>query len=83
MRSTSTFAAAARGHAGNPAAHTDLACKVLTGLSSHRAAELTDAAARSLRENGVAPSYEVWRRRLRTALADTAGWPAQSRGLQA
>src|SRR3954452_8425007 len=36
------FAAAARHHAGNPAAHTELACRVLAGVSAREAAALTD-----------------------------------------
>jgi enediyne biosynthesis protein E3 len=66
------FAAAARQRAGNPAAHTDLACRMLCGLSSSEAAELTAHAARDLPPDSALPSYEVWRRRLRTALRRSA-----------
>ncbi|MGI8805300.1 MAG: DUF1702 family protein [Thermoleophilaceae bacterium] len=66
------FAAAAREHAGNPAGHTELACRILTGLSARDAAALTDAAARGLPADGAEPAYQVWRRRLRTELADPA-----------
>jgi hypothetical protein len=66
------FAAAARLQAGNPAAHTDLACRVLCGRSSEEAAEVTTDAARELPPDGSVPAYEVWRRRLRTALAGSA-----------
>ena len=40
------FAAAAREHAGNPAAHTDLACRLLAGRSASDAAAMTTARAR-------------------------------------
>jgi hypothetical protein len=73
------FAAAAREHAGNPAAHTDLACQVLTGLSSRQAAVLTDAAARSLKGDESEPPYEEWRRRLRASLAEAARGPSPAR----
>jgi hypothetical protein len=66
------FAAAAREHAGNPATHTELACRLLTGLPAHVAAALTDRAARDLPPDDVEPSYEIWRRRLRVALAASA-----------
>jgi hypothetical protein len=72
------FAAAARHHAGNPAAHTELACRVLAGTSAREAALLTDAAARSLSADGPEPAYEEWRTRLRTALAPIYGEPATS-----
>jgi hypothetical protein len=63
------FAAAARQRAGNPAAHTGLACRLLTGLSERDADELVARAARDLPRDGAEPAYELWRRRLRTALA--------------
>ena len=66
------FAAAARRRAGNPAAHSDLACRILCGRSSDEAAEATFHAARDLPPDGAEPSYEVWRRRLRTALGRSA-----------
>jgi hypothetical protein len=76
------FAAAAREHAGNPAAHTELACRLLTGLSAREAAGLTDAAALELPDDGPEPSYEVWRRRLRAALTESAAEPDAARGLR-
>jgi hypothetical protein len=63
------FAATAREHADNPAAHTELACHLLTGLSAREAAALTVAAALDLPPDGVEPAYEVWRGRMRAALA--------------
>jgi enediyne biosynthesis protein E3 len=59
------FAAKAREHAGNWAQHTDLACRLISGLSAEQAAGLTD---RTL-QKAVAdsePAYEVWRRIIRT-----------------
>ena len=67
------FAAAAREHAGNPAIHTERACRAFTGLSAKEAGRVTDAAAEDLPPDHAVPAYEVWRRRLRTALADPAG----------
>jgi enediyne biosynthesis protein E3 len=64
------FAAAARDHAGNPAAHTALACRVLAGCSATAAAELTIASRRDLPADVTEPAYEVWRARLRVALQD-------------
>jgi hypothetical protein len=66
------FAAAARHHAGNPAAHTELGCRMLAGVSAREAAALTDEAAQALPGDGAEPAYEEWRRRLRTALRGLA-----------
>ncbi len=63
------FAAKARQRAGNPAAHTELACNVLCGLTAEEAAELTDAALEDLPPDGAEPAYEMWRRRIQAALA--------------
>ena len=70
------FAAAARHHTGNPAAHTELACRVLAGVSAGEAATLTDEAALELPFGGAEPAYEVWRRRLRLALRARTRAPA-------
>lgn len=63
------FAAKARQRAGNPAAHTELACEVLCGLSADAAAETTDTALDQLPSNSVEPAYEVWRRRIQSQFA--------------
>jgi hypothetical protein len=76
------FAAAARHHAGNPAAHTELACRVFTGVAASEAAALTDDAARALPEDGDEPAYEEWRRRLRAALRPRAHTPAATHGTE-
>lgn len=63
------FAAAARAHAGNPTAHTELACSLLCGMSAVEAATLTDAARLDLPPDGARPAYAEWRRRLRDSFA--------------
>ena len=63
------FAAKARQRAGNPAGHTELASEVICGMSADRAAEITDAALADLPPDAHEPSYEVWRRRIRTHFA--------------
>ncbi len=59
------FAAKARQRAGNPAPHTDLACRVVCGMSAEEAAGLTDRALAGLAGEGSVPAYEVWRHRIR------------------
>jgi hypothetical protein len=63
------FAAKARQRANNLAAHTEMACKVLCGLSSEAAALITDVALQSLPGDGEEPAYEVWRRRIQAQFA--------------
>ncbi len=59
------FAAKARERAGNPAAHTELAARVVCGLSAAEAAAVTDAAAEGLpADRPGEPTFEVWRRRI-------------------
>jgi len=58
------FAAKARQRAGNPAAHTELACRILCGLPATEAAEVTDTALEQLPSDGVEPAYEIWRQRI-------------------
>ena len=57
-------AATFRMQTGGGAAHTDLACEVLCGLSSELVAHLSGIARQNLPEDGVEPAYEVWRQRL-------------------
>ena len=66
------FAAKARERAGNAAAHTDRACRVLCGMTAGAAAEITDASLVGLPPDGEAPAYEVWRRRIADALGRAA-----------
>jgi hypothetical protein len=63
------FAAKARERAGNPAEHTDAACRVLCGRSAVSAAAVTDEALASLSPEGGEPTYEAWRRRIRSILS--------------
>jgi hypothetical protein len=62
------FAATARQRAGNPAAHTGLACRLLAGVTASEAAVVTEAARRDLGPDGAEPAYERWRGRVRRAL---------------
>ncbi len=55
------FAAQARRRGGNPAAHTELACQVLCGMSAEESAVLTDRALIGLEDGDGTPAYEVWR----------------------
>jgi len=66
------FAARAREGAGNPAPHTELACRVLCACGAAEAADATVRALDGLTKGAVperdasgdVPAYEVWRRRL-------------------
>jgi enediyne biosynthesis protein E3 len=64
----SAFAAKARQRAGNPTEYTDVAVRVLAGLSAQEASRLCDATVENLPANGGEPVYEVWRQRLQTRL---------------
>lgn len=68
------FAATARERAGNPTPHTELACRVLTGVSAAAAAAITEEARVGLppdapEPDGV-PAFEIWRRRICQRLED-------------
>lgn len=58
------FAAKTRQKAGNLVEHTELACRILCGLSADDAAEVTDLALENLPGDGAVPSYEIWRQRI-------------------
>lgn len=59
------FAAKARERAGNTAAHTERACRILCGMTAGAAASLTDAALIHLPpDDADEPAYELWRRRI-------------------
>jgi len=62
------FAAKARARAGNPAAHTALACELLVGCTAASAARMTDEALARLPPDGDVPAYEIWRQRIRAAV---------------
>ena len=59
------FAAKARQRAGNPAAHTALACDVFCGCSAPQAAQVTDDALAALDDCAASQRYEAWRARIR------------------
>src|SRR5215207_2584252 len=61
------FAAKTRQRAGNPTPHTELACRVICGLSADAAAEVTDLHLTDLRDEGPTPAYERWRQRIRNS----------------
>jgi hypothetical protein len=63
------FAAKVRQRANNPAAHTEMACKILCGLSTEAATLITDVALDSLPGDGEEPAYEVWRQRIQAQFA--------------
>jgi hypothetical protein len=59
------FAAKARERAGTPAAHTELAARVICDRSAAEAAAVSDAAQEDLpADRPGEPAYEVWRRRI-------------------
>jgi hypothetical protein len=62
------FAAEARRRAGNPAPHTEQACRLAAGVSAERAADLTGIARRGLAADGRAETYQAWRGAIRNLL---------------
>lgn len=60
------FAAKVRQRANNPAVHTEMACRILCGVSAEAAALITEVALEELQGDGEEPAYEVWRRRVQT-----------------
>jgi enediyne biosynthesis protein E3 len=66
------FAAKARQRAGNPAPQTELACRIVCGMSADEAAGLTDHALAGLEGEGATPAYEVWRHRIRSTWVEEA-----------
>jgi hypothetical protein len=65
------FAAGARERADNLAAHTELACRVVCGLSAGAAAAVTDETVRDLpADRPGEPAFEVWRRRIQERFAE-------------
>lgn len=59
------FAAEARRQAENPAPHTELACRVLCGVSAQEAAAWTATTRVDLPPDAAEPAYEIWRARMR------------------
>ena len=67
-----SFAAKARQLAGNPAEHTDRACRQFLGLDAQSAARLSDDELRGLpADQAEMPAFEVWRSRIRERVATT------------
>jgi len=66
------FAAKEPQRAGNPAAHTELACGVLCRLSAEESASLTDEMLENLPKDGDEPAFATWRRRLQDYFARQA-----------
>ena len=66
------FAAKARQLAETPAQHSDLACGILCGRSASEAAAITDRALVDLPLDGGEEAFQVWRRRIRETLSQTA-----------
>ena len=59
------FAAKARQRAGNLTDYTDIATRVLCGISALDAARVPDSALENLPGDGPEPAYELWRKRVR------------------
>lgn len=59
------FAAKARSRAGNPAAHTALACDVVWGLPAETVAAISDQALDGVPRREREHAYEMWRTRIR------------------
>ena len=70
------FAAKCRQRAGNPAAHTELACAILCGMSAEQAAAVTDISLEGLNQDGEMPAYEVWRQRVQLMFGQTNSYAA-------
>jgi len=62
------MAARSRHTAGIPTDYTEMACQRLCGMGCFRAAQLTEEALQSLSRDRTVPSYEAWRRRIRSRL---------------
>ncbi|HET9283533.1 MAG TPA: DUF1702 family protein [Candidatus Angelobacter sp.] len=65
------FAAKARQLAGNPAKHTQIACDILCGMSTERAAALCDETFNKINLHHSCP-YQHWRKLLQEALFSSA-----------
>lgn len=67
------FAAKARQRAGNPAEHTETACRIICKMSLDQAAKLTDDALLALPADSALPAYEHWRQRIQQHFM-SPGW---------
>jgi hypothetical protein len=66
------FAAKTRQRAGNPAPHTEMACRFLCCLEPEAAAAVTDDTLVALPADGELPAYAVWRQRISEHFAPPA-----------
>jgi enediyne biosynthesis protein E3 len=64
------FAVKARQVAGNPARHTEIACEILCGMSTQRAAGLCDETLAQISNTDPSP-YQRWRELLRNSFASS------------
>ena len=64
-----TFAAVTRERGRNPAAHTELACRLICDRTAVELAALCDDTGRDLPLDGAEPAFETWRQRIQGALA--------------
>lgn len=64
MAQGAAFAALARLQVGNPAPHTDLACRILCNCPADAAGRMAVTESEHLPLDAEEPSYEIWRRRL-------------------
>jgi enediyne biosynthesis protein E3 len=69
MAQGAAFAAKARQLAGNPAPHTDAACRVLCGTTADQAAAVTDLTLPDLSGGDGTIAYEIWRQRMQAEFA--------------
>ncbi len=76
------FVAKGRQRAGNPVPHTDLACRVLWGLSSEHAAHIVDVGFQALPLDGPKPAYEILQQRLLAQFAERAEVVSQSKEIK-
>jgi hypothetical protein len=63
------FAAGTRQKAGNPVPHTELACRVVCGISLAEAAHRFDVTGQDLPTDGTEPAFEIWRQRIQAQFA--------------
>lgn len=75
------FAAKARQRAGNPAEHTDRACRLLCGLSADAAARITDECLEDrVPDHGDGSAFEAWRQSIVARLRER-GFPGCANAL--
>ena len=67
------FAAFTRARAGNPAPHTDMACRVLWGAGAAETAGIVREAGEDLPAGGAEPAFEAWRGRVQQRFRCAAG----------